>query len=601
MKKLIPIILMLVVLLLGCSGQGGAETTAPTEPTTAATEPPGLYVENSEVEQYTKGTVKLFDLSYNAYQQIYKMGNRLLLGGYYADMCVLEGERCAVVAELEEKSPSVLVTENGVVYYDGDKNEAVYLDASLQELRRVSLPEGVGKDGQGAPSFSKDGVEVYYCQGQEVRAFNTDQGITRMIKSLSCTSLVSNDCFFDGKLIFLRVDNEAGEMNYVFVSSENGKTVGTDNNLQQLFTCGDSYFLERTDGGVTQYLFGVLGEERGQQLNILNGKAVSVLEVGGLVSYTQIENGEWQFDFYEQSTGKRTSSVNIPDIGKPEAFLGDPQEHAVWILINGDSGTQKLLRWDIGETPVEDEQIYTSPAYSAATPDEDGLSLCRKQAKEMSDKHGVDIRIWEEAVKYTGGYTAEGEYQTAAINQCLDQLESVLSEFPQDFLYKSVLSRIRICIVRSISGSDGAVQYWYDGDAFILLPATADVRNTFMMALSGVVDSHVLGNSPNYDYWNDLNPEGFVYGDETTYSDTYLSGETMAFFDEISMGSVTEDRCRIFFEAMKPDNADAFKSEIMQQKLLMLCKAIRDAWRWERKSDIYPWEQYLTESIAYTR
>ena len=67
------------------------------------------------------------------------------------------------------------------------------------------------------------------------------------------------------------------------------------------------------------------------------------------------------------------------------------------------------------------------------------------------------------------------------------------------------------------------------------------------------------------------------------------------------MGSVTEDRSRIFWQAMLPDNAQMFKSEIMQKKLLLLCQGIRDAWRLQWKEETYPWEQYLSESIAYKK
>jgi hypothetical protein len=41
-----------------------------------------------------------------------------------------------------------------------------------------------------------------------------------------------------------------------------------------------------------------------------------------------------------------------------------------------------------------------------------------------------------------------------------------------------------------------------------------------------------------------------------------------------------------------------FQSETMQNKLNMLCRGIRDAWRLENETDIYPWEQYLAEPIA---
>ena len=64
------------------------------------------------------------------------------------------------------------------------------------------------------------------------------------------------------------------------------------------------------------------------------------------------------------------------------------------------------------------------------------------------------------------------------------------------------------------------------------------------------------------------------------------------------MESATIDRSRVFWQAMEPDNSAMFQSETMQNKLNMLCRGIRDAWRLEDKKDVYPWEQYLTEPIA---
>ena len=142
------------------------------------------------------------------------------------------------------------------------------------------------------------------------------------------------------------------------------------------------------------------------------------------------------------------------------------------------------------------------------------------------------------------------------------------------------------------------MQYWDENDAFIVLSSGVDVRTEFIKGLGYVVDSHVLGNSAKYDYWDTLNPEGFVYG---TVDKTYLTGDTRAFADEISMESATDDRSRILWQAMLPDNGELFQSEIMQKKLLLVCQGVRDAWNLERKTETYPWEQYLTQSIAYQK
>ena len=193
------------------------------------------------------------------------------------------------------------------------------------------------------------------------------------------------------------------------------------------------------------------------------------------------------------------------------------------------------------------------------------------------------------------------EHQTSVIHQCLDELETVLKEFPKKFVDKSISNQIRICIVRSVDGETKAVRYWNGSSAYIVLSVGCDVRNGFIKGLSYVVDSHVLGNSSRYDYWNEANPDGFSYEDKNTHSEKYLKGSKRAFVDAISMTAVVEDRSAIFYEAMQPDNQEMFKSEAMQKKLYMLCKGIRSAWKLKNETEIFPWEQYLDEPIAYKK
>lgn len=594
MKKFLFVLLALMLLLTACGNQTPQETSVPT---TEPTEPPGIYVENSPIEQQTQGAVREFDPE-GTYTALSAIGDQLLLisKGEKTSLQLLTGDRRVVTATAQlnfDITDTVYqTTYAGMVYYDRQNREAVFLNTQLQESERVKMPEEM----EGYPAFSPNGNEIFYCAGQEIRVLDVEQGFTRMLKSHTCKSQMLLGCAFEGKMLVCNVENEAGEYNTVYISAQTGQTLRTDNALQHLATYEDAYFVTRTDGGVSQRLFGTMDQQPGQQLNMLDGAAVSALELGGIVCYSQTPETGLQLDFYDIATGLKTSSVNLPISQTPVDFFADRWTGCMWILTD-----KALLSWNVKQTPVEDTQVYTSAAYTAETPDEAGLALCQEKAKELKDKHGVDIRIWQDAVKYDGGYNIVPEHQPMAIQQCMDQLDAFMGLFPEDFLYKSVNNRIRICIVRSVSDKTDVVLYWYDGDPFILIPATADVHNAFMKELSAVVDIHVLGNSPMYDYWNDLNPEGFAYGDETTYKTEYLEGENIAFFSEESMKSAPDDRSRIFVEAMKADNAQAFQGEIMQRKLLLLCQAIRDAWRWEKKTDVYPWEQYLTESIAYQK
>lgn len=599
MKKLL-IPLLVLVFLAGCGGQDTSETTQQTTETTVQTQPQGFYVPDSEIEQQTQGAVRLYLPETGTVSYFTAIGERPLLicGEDTVKLTLLTDEAGQVAAEATLDKDTVLdscqPTFSGLVYYAREQRQAVYLDAQLQETKRIDLPA----DAQGTPVFSPDGSQIFYSQGQDIRVLDTELGISRLVKTQACTSQTLLGCYFEGTMLACSVEDEAGQQQTVYLSTETGQTMSNDGGLLQLDTYEDQYLAVRMDGTVTQRIFGT--PDAAQQLNIADSKVYPALELGGVLGSRVDAEGTLQLSYYDLTSGKMTAAAALPGMAEPSAVYADRWTGCVWILTNqGDS--QALLRWDVKSSPVTADAVYTTPVYTADAPDEAGLEACEDRSDDMEDTHGVTIRIWKDAVKYTGGYNVVAEYQTQAINSCLDQLDAVLREFPENFLYKSVATRVRICIVRSISGKTDAVQYWYDGDAFILLSAGADIRNAFMDAVSYVVDSHVLGNSPMYDYWNDLNPEGFVYGDETTYSQEYLEGESIAFFSQESMESATEDRAQVFWQAMKADNAQLFQSETMQKKLLMLCQAIRDAWRLERKTETYPWEQYLEESIAYKK
>ena len=50
---------------------------------------------------------------------------------------------------------------------------------------------------------------------------------------------------------------------------------------------------------------------------------------------------------------------------------------------------------------------------------------------------------------------------------------------------------------------------------------------------------------------------------------------------------------------MMDGNKYLFELDIMQEKLMLLCKGIREAYKLEKSVDTYPWEQYLAKSLAY--
>ena len=591
MKRILPILLILM-LLVGCGKNDADETTQETTPQVVIGSNHSTYVADSDIEKTTDGAVRLYDLADHTADVLTQAGDRLLLisTGEETKLTVLSGNDCVIAATLT--IPGELSvwqsTYGGFAYYDTDNNQAVFLDPQLQETQRHQLPDEI----MGVPAFSPDGGQIFFCVGQEIRSLDTQMNVTRPIRTLSSNSQTLTGAYLAGDVLSVSMKDDTGEESTLYISTQTGESLSADKNVLTINSYENTYLATRRDGIVNQYIYGTEGSEP-QQMNVSESDAAGAAELNGVVGYTVMPEA-LELGFYDLDSGRKTGSVSIPGNIEPVKILADRWSGCVWIL----TADNTLLRWDPKLSAVDEERVYTTPIYSADAPDETGLEALQDRVDRMNRAYGVTLRIWQAAVKSSNGYDLVPEYQTAAISDTLDQLEQLLQEFPDNFLYKSVKRTIRICVVRSVDGEMTSAYYWYDKDPFIILSAGVDVRQEFLKAFAYVLDVHVLGNSSMVDLWADLNPEGFTYGAES-FDGAWLEGDTRAFADEGAMASVIDDRASVFYQAMKKDNAEMFASEIMQAKLLQLCKAIRDAWRLEQKTESYLWEQYLTESIAY--
>lgn len=592
-------VLLIVLLLAGCASGEMPETSDPsTAPTETEATDPGLYIPDSFVEQQTGGAVQVYDLDGKDYSWITPLNDRILLASWdeQTELTLLTGERGRVTAsvaigsDLTLDSSSWQITATGFAFYSEAENAVIYMDSGLSRIGSVSLPKGVN----GKALIDPKSDNIYYCLADEIHVLDPDTRISRLIRKHSCADLQLTGIYFNGTVLSCRSTNLNGEERVVYLSSQTGETLSTDRNITALTTWENRYFAVRSDGIVKQQIFGTL-DGPAQNLNT-SGDLIAALPANGVVKYTLMEGG-LELCFYDFASGQQTAGVTLPGVTEVTSL----SVKGNYLLILAYEGiTQRIYKWDILKSSVTDETVWVGPLYTDTAPDGVGLQECQKRVDALNKTHGLSIRIWQDAVKDTGGYVLELEYQTEAINKMLDELEPVLALFPENFLYKSVNTRVRICIVRSISDGITCAHYWRNDDFYIILSAGANVFEELLRATGYVISTNVMGNSPILDSWASLNPEGFTYGVPEGFMQ-YLEGETKAFADADSMQSITEDRSRLFWYAVKVDNAQMFQPPAMQAKLVLLCKGIRDAWRLERKTEVYPWEQYLHESIAYIK
>jgi len=592
MRKYLALLLVLLPILAGCMNQEPEQSQSTTLP--LATLPPAYYEANSAIEAATDGAVKQYALPGNSYSGLYSTGNCLLLEtkSEHIQLQVLTGETCIPSAALQLEQTDIQqyrAVSNGFAYYDGQSNAVRYLDTNLNQRHSVALTGEMT-----SPVISPDGDLIFYCCGNEIRALDVEKNISRLVRTQAVAKQTLLGTCFEGNVLICSTEDETGKAETQYISVNDGRTLRTENGISCLYSDEEEYVALWADGVVEQWICGAR-EGAAQRFVINDAYVFDAMELGGIVGYSAGENGLC-LNFYTMPAAKRTSEIVLENVDLPDLLLADQWSGCIWMVANDPQGQGKvLLKWDMEKSRCNDETVYTEVLYTASNPNKEALKEIQKRVEQLNTKHGVRIRIWEEAVGAPGEHVLVAEHQPEAITEMLDQLESVLNEFPKKFLYNSISSRLRICLIRSIDGQQQGKQYWEGRYAFVTLCSGSDVREDFLKGFGIVVDSHVLGNSPIYDYWETLNPEGFRYGKP---DESFVTGDIRYFVDIDSMTSGMIDRARIFWQAMQPENAELFRTEVMQKKLTMLCKAIRDAWRLEKKTDVYPWEQYLEEPIA---
>ena len=600
MKRL-WLFLLAALLLAGCA----KKTPQPenTEDTSAQTEETlGLYVPDSAVEQQTGGAVRTYCLQGDTYYDLVGMGTNLLAIGQKG-LTVLAGEQGEVIASLETgdiTSVSVMDTSAiGMAYYLPTTRQVNVLNPQLESVTQLTLPDVI----VGKPVISLDRNEIYYSTGNEIRGLHMTTGISRLLRQQSVVKLSLLGAYFDGAVLLCQLTDASGGVKLEYISSESGQTLSSVQGISNLQTHGAEYFTYWRDGTVHKSVYGTRGGESKSFLPALPedqvGGRVALPAMHGIVDYVETENG-LELSYYDMQTGKRTAQVTIPGMKTPSKIHSDGVH--IWIL-TADQETA-LYRWDITKSPVTDETIYVGTLYTAQNPDEQGLAQCRLLADEYQKLYGVKLLLWQDAVKRTGGHTLTAEYHTQVITDMLEKMQPILSCFPSKFLQKTVEKGwIQIALVQTIDGDKDWVQFWEEGDCWVLVSSQADVVKSVLQGMSYAIDSRVLGNSRDFDNWNQMNPEGFAYSysDMAEENPAYLEGEGKAFADALAMTYPHEDRCRIFYNAMLPDNADMFTAPIMKEKLLQVCMGIREAYNLEKKTDSYVWEQYLDTSLAYVK
>ena len=599
MKRLIWILLALL-LLAGCAGE---ETPVPVEKenTVPATESVGIYMANSSVEQQTGGAIRVYVPEDDTCIGMVPMDGYVVLVSNLNKLTLMDREtgELGVSIKVEDTiscaEGDFTATGSGVSYYCGEGRELVFLNSRLQQTARVEIPEDIS----GNPYVSHTNQEVYYCKDKQVRALDLVTGISRLVKEQACQSMELVGGYLDGTMLCCKVTEENGTERVVYLDSATGQTLDDTNQISALQTGDNHYLVTRTEGIVTQRIFGAV--DGTPQLFTLGEPVTAAFSLGGAYSW-RMENNALELDYYDFETGTLSAQTRMVGVSEPVSIGAD--DKYIWILAK-EAGKDTLYRWDVSLSQTGNTESFVSALYTRESPDTQGLAACAERAKLLGEEHGIHICVAKDALEIAGEYTLVDEFQVQAIDQMLDRMKTILDNLPSDFLRESLAKgELHVGLVRSIDdGTREMVQFYEDGNAYVLLAVNDNLEENFLHGVGYLIDSHVLGNSRDYDTWKQLNPSGFDYDYNyfayTGHGDSkYLTDENRAFTDAYAMTYPHEDRCRLFVHAVLEGNGHLFTTDTMQAKLKRMCQGIRESYGYEKDGKTYIWEQYLNTSLA---
>ncbi len=610
MKRMILTWLLVCLLLLGCSAPQPAETTAPPLETAAP-----VITESQPTEPKPREALEKYELSIPHCLGVQTMGEDVLVfseGDTGTVLTRLSGTDLTPLAQrsltvqLMDQIFSVQACEQGLSYYDEDLRETVLLDETLREIGRIPSPDGM----VGNPILSPDQSALYYCTEDSICALELETRLPRVVRQYSGNSMMLDGVYLDGTLLKC----SSLDVTY-FIDAENGQLLEEQEGWFDFVSAGANYITSFWREEYNNLVFGTAGIQP-QALYIPNSSNAPCL-LADSFAIVDIGTGDTTvLDYYDLASGTHTASLTLE--GDCYPIIADGGDGLLWVLTRDLPGEHDVLyRWDTKAEPAVSSQCLTSPYFSRSNPDLSGIEACRETARALSEKHGVEILVWEDALHaLPWDFTLTEEYLVPLLEDRLDQLDQQLSNFPEGFFQtlSEDLSGLTISLVRKLEGdtSTGAIanasglQYWIENHAYIALSTVDPAPGSLYHELSHVLDTRIFSESNAYDQWEEINPSGFRYdydyiANAQRNAGEYLREEARCFIDTYSMSFPKEDRARVLEYAMTEGNESYFQSDIMQKKLLQVCVGIREAFGLKKSPEAYLWEQYLKEPLAYSK
>lgn len=218
----------------------------------------------------------------------------------------------------------------------------------------------------------------------------------------------------------------------------------------------------------------------------------------------------------------------------------------------------------------------------------------------LQKKFGITIKYGKETDGYTvGGLSTISMTNENVINIQLNKLSETLSLYPEGFFKEINDGGIPLTIYLIEKYSDENITGITDSSysyANISISAIFPFEESFYHESYHYIERYLFKEGANYNSWDILNPQGFVYNEtifnDYSYSNTYLA--TVPFVNNYAQTASTEDRASTFEYMMAKDKESCLnQGNTIWKKAKLLANTIEVVFNTVKPDTTEYWERYI--------
>ena len=265
----------------------------------------------------------------------------------------------------------------------------------------------------------------------------------------------------------------------------------------------------------------------------------------------------------------------------------------------------------ISITPADTNKVTTNPENTEEeTPVENTINnnISEKPLIEVNQelrdnlqkKFGITIKYGKETDGYTvGGLSTVSMTNEKIINIQLNKLSETLNLYPEGFFKEINDGGIPLTIYLIEKYSDENITGITDSSysyANISISAIFPFEESFYHESYHYIERYLFKEGANYNSWDILNPQGFVYNEtifnDYSYSNTYLA--TVPFVNNYAQTAAAEDRASTFEYMMAKDKASCLnQGNTIWKKAQLLANTIDVVFNTVNPDTTEYWERYI--------